>query len=723
MKRLLLALALMTISAICYAQPTYPINQTIGAPTTLVTSRGGFKADSSLIVPAYLDTAKANISPYGKNYAGAVIRVGDSLYMRNASATKWINLSQSGGGGGGNSWLVGGNTDAIPPYIGTKDEKELDFITFDSVRMRIPSNGVKRLQGGARKYLLYDTTTKYVYYGDGGVGTTPSLQQVTDVDSVTTNNIYVNQINYYDSLVAPQHTVKTKVLDGGFYVYSNIFNSNLFYVDAYDGFKSYNTTTGSISSFKNGNVTGTKEYYLPDTSGTLALKEYTIDSLKRNPGTDSVFAQKNGQWVFQYRDSVGVSGGGGGGGKIYYFNGGVSMGTFGGIAMYELGDTAVTGTAADFTRATTGNIANFITNVDKPGLIQIPAGVWTIDAYFSETGGGSNNAEIYAILEKWDGSTLTVIATSPIEQLTNGSVKDLYTFAISVPTTTLSITDRIVIQFYIQNTNGKTVTLYTQNGNVGEVHTTFTTGIGALNGLTAPTQTFAVGTSGTDFNISSATSTHTFNLPTASATNRGALSTTDWSTFNGKIGPSDTATMLSPYLRKVDTISLSNRINLKLNISDTAAMLSPYLLNVPRVAYLANDFTTTSTTAVSTNLSIPVEANTAYRIMISGSASKATSSTGMKISISAPTGTTIKATASLGGNAISTIANSFITSVNSLGATFATGVGVEVPFRVEGILVTGSNAGSITLQGATVTSNTATIYASTLMTISTAYSQ
>jgi hypothetical protein len=56
----------------------------------------------------------------------------------------------------------------------------------------------------------------------------------------------------------------------------------------------------------------------------------------------------------------------------------------------------------------------------------------------------------------------------------------------------------------------------------------------ALNGLTAQVQNFATGTAGTDFGISSATSTHTFNLPTASATNRGALSSADWSTFNGK---------------------------------------------------------------------------------------------------------------------------------------------------------------------------------------------
>jgi hypothetical protein len=60
------------------------------------------------------------------------------------------------------------------------------------------------------------------------------------------------------------------------------------------------------------------------------------------------------------------------------------------------------------------------------------------------------------------------------------------------------------------------------------------TGITTLNTLTALSQTFATGSSGTDFNISSATSTHTFNFPTASATNRGLLSSADWSTFNAK---------------------------------------------------------------------------------------------------------------------------------------------------------------------------------------------
>lgn len=50
-------------------------------------------------------------------------------------------------------------------------------------------------------------------------------------------------------------------------------------------------------------------------------------------------------------------------------------------------------------------------------------------------------------------------------------------------------------------------------------------GISTLNTLTASTQTFATGTSGSDFNISSATSTHTFNIPDAGASARGVVTT------------------------------------------------------------------------------------------------------------------------------------------------------------------------------------------------------
>jgi hypothetical protein len=96
------------------------------------------------------------------------------------------------------------------------------------------------------------------------------------------------------------------------------------------------------------------------------------------------------------------------------------------------------------------------------------------------------------------------------------------------------------------------------------------TGITAINSLTGATQTMVTGTDSSDFKIVSTGTSHTFNLPTASATKRGALSSTDWTTFNNKVNISDTATMLSKYLRKVDTVTLSNRIDLKSNLSQSS---------------------------------------------------------------------------------------------------------------------------------------------------------
>lgn len=132
--------------------------------------------------------------------------------------------------------------------------------------------------------------------------------------------------------------------------------------------------------------------------------------------------------------------------------------------------------------------------------------------------------------------------------------------------------------------------------------------------------------------------------------------------------------------------------------------------------YLLADFNTSNTTATNTGLKFTAAANTAYRIVITGTVSKATSGTGVKIAIGAPTGSTIKAINQVGGSTLAAaMANTLITAINTLGATFSAGIGIEVPFRVEGILTTAGTAGDIELQVATVTSNTATIYAGTSM--------
>lgn len=225
---------------------------------------------------------------------------------------------------------------------------------------------------------------------------------------------------------------------------------------------------------------------------------------------------------------------GGGASVNYYLNGSINQGVFSGNTYYEMNKVPVIGLGTNFSIATNGYISQFITDANDPSQLNIPAGNWTFEMYFNaSSGGGSPN--FYVELYKWDGVTFTLIASSSTnpEGITNGTAVDLYVTALAVPATVLALTDRLAVRVYVNN-SGRTITLHTEDNNLCQIITTFTTGLTALNGLTEQVQTLTTGTTGTDFNISSAVATHTFNLPVASALNTGKLSAADWITFNNK---------------------------------------------------------------------------------------------------------------------------------------------------------------------------------------------
>ena len=229
------------------------------------------------------------------------------------------------------------------------------------------------------------------------------------------------------------------------------------------------------------------------------------------------------------------SGSSGGSSVNYYLNGSVAASV---VGYQQMSNSAIIGAGTDFALVGNGLIAQFLTDVANPNRLLIPGGAWNFEMFFNMSSGGGN-AKFYVELLKYDGATFTSIASSSAipEEITGGTTIDLYVTSLAVPETVLLTSDRLAIRVYIvDNSGGRTATLHTENNTLCEIITTFAGGISALNGLTANTQYLAVGTSGTDFAISSVTDTHTFNLPTASAANRGALSSADWTTFNAKIG-------------------------------------------------------------------------------------------------------------------------------------------------------------------------------------------
>ena len=302
---------------------------------------------------------------------------------------------------------------------------------------------------------------------------------------------------------------------------------------------------------------------------------------------------------------------GGGGGQVMYLNGNTSQGTISGTSFYQLSPAASLGANADFTSTTSedNEFASFITDIGVPGQETIPAGVWIFQTYLS-LNATSATANVYATIEVYDGSSFNVLSTSLAENVTNGTSIDLYTFTAAVPEySPLTPTDRIVIRFYAAGLGGTTtITLHTEDSHLGSIQTTFTTGLSALNGLTLPAQYLVVGSAGNDFSISSATDTHTFNLPTASATKRGALSSADWSTFNNK---QDTITLTT-----TGTSGPSTFVGNVLNVPS----YSQLDLFTTGFTYNNNTFTLTNNTGGTLNALV----NTVTGLTVNGSISATT---------------------------------------------------------------------------------------------------
>jgi hypothetical protein len=297
MKKVSLLLFLLIAYCVSFAQ--YPVIQNLGAPKTLVTSKGGFSADSALILPAFADTNAANLSPYVKYYAGNMIRVGNQVYVRNATATAWLTLATSG--------TAVGSVQSIFQGYGITNSPNPITVTGN---IKVDTTASTGLSG---KYLrIVDTTNKFVnnitrtagkdsiiffkgpsrYAIKDSIGVPPTRTISTTAPLVGGGDLSANRTL---SMPAATTSVDGYLTSTNFNTFNNKENALTFFAPL---FRSTNSVSITLAS-------STNNGYLSATNfNTFSNK---VDTIYRTTGKDSIQFYINGRY-HAIKDSTGGGG-------------------------------------------------------------------------------------------------------------------------------------------------------------------------------------------------------------------------------------------------------------------------------------------------------------------------------------------------------------------------------------------------------------------------------
>lgn len=156
-------------------------------------------------------------------------------------------------------------------------------------------------------------------------------------------------------------------------------------------------------------------------------------------------------------------------------------------------------------------------------------------------------------------------------------------------------------------------------------------GITSINADLTTAQTLTTGTTGTDFAIvDNGTGDHKFNLPTASAVNRGALSPTDWSTFNSKQAAGNYITALTGDVTATGPGSVAATIaNLAVTNAKIANATIDLTTKVTGILPIANGGTASSATPTNGQLLIGNGTNFTLSTLTAGSGITLTNGAGL----------------------------------------------------------------------------------------------
>lgn len=195
------------------------------------------------------------------------------------------------------------------------------------------------------------------------------------------------------------------------------------------------------------------------------------------PASGQVLTWDGAQWAPATNSS---GGGGGANGLTYYLNQGTAAdapttGITG--TPHQLGRTGESGqttvTSGTLTQNVWTLIAGFVsesTPID-PDVTLIPAGLWDFNIWAYGDANINAGTSIRCRVYKYNGSTLTEIASPSSDQVINGTSAQ-YSLSVLVPQTTLELTDRIYVAIEARATaSGHSITAQFGDSTPSHVHT------------------------------------------------------------------------------------------------------------------------------------------------------------------------------------------------------------------------------------------------------------
>lgn len=156
----------------------------------------------------------------------------------------------------------------------------------------------------------------------------------------------------------------------------------------------------------------------------------------------------------------------------YILNGGIDETTISGVPFKQLSTTANVASTVYSNISGNGLVAGFITDIGNPNVTTLKAGTWTVSNHMGLYNNLSGAPKYYITVFKYNGTTLTALASSATYALVDIGAAHLYTTDIVMPAVTLASTDRIAIGFYAVDVDTRTLQVYSQGIWPGSITTT-----------------------------------------------------------------------------------------------------------------------------------------------------------------------------------------------------------------------------------------------------------